>query len=138
MKRALTLSVLVLAMAAVAPSVAAHHAVNAVYDVSKTVQMKGKLKKIDWINPHAWFHFDVADASGKVTTWALESPGPVVLRRIGLSDKSLWKVGETYTFTTSPAHNGKPVGIFGSVTFPDGKVINIAAVDPAQQKKTTP
>lgn len=131
MKHTVLMAVAALATITAIPAAQAHHAINAQYDVDKTVSMKGTLKQIDWINPHAFFHFDVTGKDGKVTTWALESPGPAALRRVGLSNKNLFKIGDTYSFTTSPARNGKPLGTFGSVTFADGRKINIAAVDPA-------
>ena len=40
----------------------AHHAVQAQFDVTKNLILSGMLKKVDWTNPHAWFHFDVKGA----------------------------------------------------------------------------
>ncbi len=40
----------------------AHHAVQAQFDVTKNLILSGTLKKVDWTNPHAWFHFDVKSA----------------------------------------------------------------------------
>ena len=42
----------------------AHHAVNAQFDVTKSVVITGTLVKVDWQNPHAWFWFDVKKADG--------------------------------------------------------------------------
>ncbi len=58
---------------AVAPA-QAHHAVQAQFDVNQTVEKKGALVKIDWINPHTYMHFDVTEESG-VTRYAIESLG---------------------------------------------------------------
>src|SRR5262245_44183262 len=42
----------------------AHHAVQNNFDVNQTIVRSGILTKIDWQNPHAWFHFTEVDASG--------------------------------------------------------------------------
>ena len=42
----------------------AHHAVQAQFDVTKNLILSGTLKKVDWTNPHAWFHFDVKAQDG--------------------------------------------------------------------------
>jgi hypothetical protein len=117
-----------------AGDVSAHHAVNAQFDVSREITLKGRLKGIDWINPHAWFHYTVEVAPGKTEEWSFESPGPLALRRAGLSNKNQFKVGELYTIVTNPARDGSHKGTFGIVTFPDGRRVNISAVDPAAAK----
>src|SRR6266567_7899139 len=64
----------------------AHHAVNAQFDVTKSVVITGTLVKVDWQNPHAWFWFDVKKSDGTTERWGTETVGPNGLRRIGLSD----------------------------------------------------
>src|SRR3981081_4826246 len=54
----------------------AHHAVQAQFDVTKNLILSGTLKKVDWTNPHAWFHFDVKGQDGALTVWSLETVGP--------------------------------------------------------------
>ena len=48
-------------------SVSAHHALQAQFDTEKLLSLKGTLVRMDWINPHAYFWFDVKDEAGKVT-----------------------------------------------------------------------
>ena len=72
----------------------AHHAVQAQFDVNRQESFTGVLTKVDWINPHAWFHFDVKKADGTVEQWATETIGPNGLRRLGLSDRRLFVVGD--------------------------------------------
>ena len=45
----------------------AHHAVNAQFDVTKSVVITGTLVKVDWQNPHAWFWFDVKKSDERIT-----------------------------------------------------------------------
>src|ERR1700704_4767318 len=75
----------------------AHHAVQAQFDVNTVVEKKGKLFKVDWINPHTYMHFEV-DEGGKVKKYAIESLGILGLRRVGIDSKSAFKVGENFTF----------------------------------------
>jgi hypothetical protein len=103
----------------------AHHAVQAQFDVTKNVILEGVLKKVDWTNPHAWFHFDVKNSDGTVTVWSVETIGPNGLRRLGISDRRLFKVGDSYKIDINPDRSGKNLGFVNSFTFPDGKVIKV-------------
>ncbi len=116
---------------AVAPMTAAeaHHAVNAQFDVTKTKVIKGVLTKVDWQNPHAWFHFDVTMPDGTVEKWATETIGPNGLRRIGLSDRRLFQIGETYQVELNPDRAGRNYGFTNAFLFPDGKYIKVGFVD---------
>src|SRR5262245_30165695 len=61
-----------LLITAAAP-LAAHHSFAAEYDGSKRVTMTGKVTKIEWMNPHAFFYLDVKDEkTGAVANWAFE------------------------------------------------------------------
>lgn len=112
-----------------APAVQAHHAVQAQFDVTKNVILEGVLKKVDWTNPHAWFHFEVKNADGSMTQWSVETVGPNGLRRLGLSDRRLFMIGETYKIDICPDRTGKNLGFVNSFTFPDGKLIKVGFPD---------
>lgn len=107
----------------------AHHAVQAQFDVSKSMKFKGVLQKVDWINPHAWFHFEVKKDDGTTETWSTETVGPNGLRRLGLSDRRLFKVGDTYEVEINPDRSGKPLGFTLAFTFPDGKYVKVGFVE---------
>ena len=115
-----------LAFAVAAPAVA-HHAINAQFDVNKTVEVKGVLTKVDWVNPHAYFHFDVTDKAGKVTTWSFETPPPSGLRRAGLGQRGALPLGTTFALTFNPSRNGEPVGLLHTMVYPDGKKVTVMA-----------
>ena len=42
-----------------ASSAWAHHAFAAEFDVEKPLQLRGKVIKMEWINPHSWIHISV-------------------------------------------------------------------------------
>ena len=46
---------------------AAHHAFGSEFDSDRPVILKGKIVKIEWINPHVYMYADVAEEGGKVT-----------------------------------------------------------------------
>jgi hypothetical protein len=107
----------------------AHHAVQAQFDVSKTVIITGKLVKVDWQNPHAWFHFDVTKPDGTVERWATETVGPNGLRRLGLSDRRLFVIGETYKVDLCPDRSGALLGFTNAFWFPDGRYVKVGFPD---------
>jgi hypothetical protein len=127
-KSGLSGSVLAVAFALGAPT-QAHHAVQAQFDVTTHVILSGTLKRVDWQNPHAWFHFDVKNSDGTVTVWSLETVGPNGLRRLGLSDRRLFKIGDEYKIDIHPDRSGKSLGFVNSFTFPDGKFIKVGFPD---------
>src|SRR5438876_10204417 len=44
----------------------AHHG-GSEYELNKTVEFKGKLTRVDLINPHSWLYFDTTGADGTVS-----------------------------------------------------------------------
>ena len=119
-----------LALGLAAGQSAAHHAVAAQFDISQNVRLEGTLVRVDWINPHAGFHFQVEDPeTGQPVIWSLETTGPNGLRRIGLSDRRLFPIGETYTFEGYPDWTGDTKAFATQFILPDGRVVVIGFVD---------
>src|SRR5215471_19578099 len=117
------------ALLLVTPPARAHHAVQAQFDVSKIVEKRGVLVKIDWINPHTYMHFDVTE-DGDVKHYAIESLGILGLRRVGIDSKSAFKVGEPFSFTINPSRDGSPTGLLVTLVFPDGRRFEVKTTDP--------
>ena len=128
--QALAAAVVVGMACAVAPT-QAHHAVQAQFDVNQTVEKKGTLVKIDWINPHTYMHFDVTEEGG-MTRYAIESLGVTGLRRAGIDSKSSFQVGSTFTFVINPSRNGSPTGLLVTLVFPDGRRFDVRNTDIGQ------
>ena len=120
------------ALFAAAVPVMAHHAVQAQFDFDKPIELKGTMSKMEWINPHAYMHLDVKDASGKVTTWALETVGRGGLRRAGLSRSARGglEVGQTYSVKAFLAKDGSNTAFLTALTLPDGRDVTIWFGDP--------
>ncbi len=77
--------------------VSAHHAFAAEFDADKPLDLKGKVTKIKWVNPHSWLYFDVTDAKGTVTNWGVEFGAPNQLAKIGLK-KPMSRPALKFTF----------------------------------------
>ena len=78
----------------------AHHG-GAEYDLSKTVEFKAKLTRVELINPHSWIYFDVTEKDGKVSHHRAEMRSVHVLRRSGWT-KETFPVGQMVTIEASP------------------------------------
>jgi len=48
----------------------AHHAFAAEFDGKAPVLLKGKVTKVEWINPHAWVHVNVVSPTGRRNGWS--------------------------------------------------------------------
>lgn len=109
-----------------AGSASAHHALQAQFDTEKPLSLEGTLSRIEWINPHAYFWFDVKDESGEVKQWGAETIGPTALRQAGfLRGPASFRIGETYTFEGFSARDGGERIFTTAILFPDGRKIQI-------------
>jgi hypothetical protein len=99
--------------------VLAHHSFSAEYDRAKTVQLKGTVTKVEWMNPHARFYLDVADG-GKTTNWEFELGSPNGLMRQGWTRNSL-KIGDVVQVNGSQAKDGSNLVNATNVSFENGK-----------------
>src|SRR4029077_2473617 len=90
--------------------VMAHHSFAAEYDANKPIKLTGTVTKIEWTNPHCFFHIDVKnEQSGKIENWALELGNPNALLRAGWRPNSV-KVGDVVTVDGSRARDGSLQG----------------------------
>ena len=99
----------------------AHHAVAGVYDLSKEVVLHGRLKKLNFTNPHASIELSVPDKDGKVTDWILTTASVQILIREGINKTSM-KPGEILKVTILPARNGNPAGFIRNLQLGDRSI----------------
>ncbi|MBI4886088.1 MAG: hypothetical protein HY824_03255 [Acidobacteria bacterium] len=107
-------------------SLSAHHALQAQFDTEKPLSLKGTLSRMEWINPHAYFWFDVKDDKGEVKQWGAETVGPAALRQAGfLRGPASFRIGDTYTFEGFSAKDGGERIFTTAILFADGRKVQI-------------
>lgn len=111
--------------------VVAHHAFGGEFDPNRPVLLKGKVTKIEWVNPHAWIHVEVPKSDSatacqftpneKCEEWMVEGGTPNTLLRRGITKESL-KVGTDLVVDGYQARDHSQLRANGrNVTFPDGR-----------------
>ena len=102
----------------------AHHAVAGVYDLNKEIVLEGRLKKLNFVNPHASIELSVPDkkVKGKVVDWVLTTASVQTLTREGINKTSM-KPGEVLKVTVLPARNGNPSGFIRNLQLGDRNIL---------------
>ena len=108
-------------MAGVSVGLQAHHAVAGVYDLNKEIVLQGRLKKLNFTNPHASIELTVPNPDGTFTDWVLTTASVQNLTRQGLNKTSI-KPGEILKVTILPARNGNPAGFIRTLTLGDREI----------------
>lgn len=101
----------------------AHHAFN-MFDMNKTLQVKGTVKEYRWAMPHVFIYVSTVQ-NGKTTVWAMEMHSPNIVARKGFS-KSIIKPGDVIDVTFHPMRDGSATGSVVKVTLPDGRQLQNA------------
>lgn len=124
MKKIFSRAALVLAVCSIGSQAYAHHSFAALFDANKPIRLKGTLTKIEWTNPHSYFHLDVVDSKGVTHNWAVEGAGPGALSRRGFKKGDI-NIGDTLVVDGYLVKKAGVRLIDGRVvTLPDGRVIN--------------
>jgi hypothetical protein len=115
----------------------AHHSFSAEYDQSKPLTVKGKVTKMDWVNPHSWVYVDVTGEDGKVTNYACETAPPNTLYRMGWRKDSV-KAGDDVVIEGFLAKDGSTTVNARSVKMADGRTLFAGSPDSAPQTGSKP
>jgi hypothetical protein len=112
----------ILAMVSFAsPPTGAHHSA-AMFDDSRTVELKGVVKELQWTNPHVWLQVTVND-NGTRKEWSIEAGSPNTLSRNGWRSSS-FTPGDEVTVRVNPMKDGSAAGNFIGAKFQaDGRTI---------------
>jgi hypothetical protein len=116
------LAAAVLALAVLPGTADAHHS-YAMFDMTKSVDLKGKVVQFKWSNPHAWLTIEVKDAKGEPVVWNVEMNSPNNLMLLGWKRTTL-KSGDDVVITVHPLKGDKTGGSFMSVTLAGGQKLN--------------
>src|SRR5947208_13202896 len=130
MRKMITLIAAVGVMA-VGTSLMAHHAFGGEFDPNRPLLLKGKVIKLEWVNPHAWIHIEVPKDNGtaacqftpnaKCEEWMVEGGTPNTLLRRGITRDSL-KAGTELVIDGYQARDHSQNRANGrNVTYPDGR-----------------
>ncbi|MXY25601.1 MAG: hypothetical protein F4Y45_13930 [Acidobacteria bacterium] len=115
----LTCAGIALAVLLAGGSALAHHAFSAEFDATKPVALRGKITKMEWINPHAWMHLEVTKEDGTIENWMIEAGPPGALVRRGWRKDSVTP-GIEVLVEGYQAIDGALRANGRDVTFPDG------------------
>ncbi len=123
-----------LSLAAALP-LAAHHAFGGEFDPDRPILLKGKVVKVEWVNPHAWIHVEVTKPDGTKEVWMVEGGSPNSLLRHGVTRDSL-PVGTEIVVDgyqsrdhTAKKANGR------NLTYPDGRKLLLGSSAPVAQNE---
>ena len=130
-KRVLCLSFITLAIPG---RLLAHHSF-AVYDHSRTLNLKGKVTRWQWSNPHAYLDIDVREGDA-VKHYTLEGTSINMLQRLGWRSNMI-KAGDEVKVIFAPLLNGEPAGLLLEITLPGGETKELP-VPAANTFKRTP
>ena len=110
-------AIFLLLLAAAMPAWA-HHGAGS-FDLSKSVTFKGKLTRIELINPHSWLYFEVTEPDGTVSKHRCEMRSVHTLRRSGWS-KELFPIGQPITVEAAPDRADPASCYLNTIRFADG------------------
>ena len=98
----------------------AHHSF-AMFDQTKSTQLSGTLKDVNWNNPHTAMIVTVPGDGGQAAEWHFEGGPPAFMLRAGIKRDDLSnRIGSKVTVTFHPLKDGRTGGSLEAMKFEDG------------------
>lgn len=104
------------------PRVFAHHSIVE-FDYTKAYAVTGRVKELQWTNPHSWVQMLVPAANGENIEFGFELGAPVFNIRLGWRKDSI-KPGDEVTVVYCPSKNGSPRGTLMFIHLPSGEILS--------------
>ena len=115
----------------------AHHAFATEFDVNRQVELRGKVTKVELINPHSWIHIEVIGDDGKAVTWMIEGGSPNALVRRGITKNSI-PVGSELVIRGYGTRDGSNKAVGREMTFADGRALFFGGTETPGDAAPTP
>ena len=124
---------LLVTVAALSGTLAAHHSFAPHFDRSKPVSISGTVREFEARNPHSYVHIDALDENGRTREYVCESHGVTQLTRNGITPAML-KPGTKIRVTGPLSRHCAHMCFFESVELADGRTLGVNG--PAQAGRT--
>jgi hypothetical protein len=132
--RSMSVAATGLAFALAALAAQGHHAFATEFDVARPVTLKGKVAKLELINPHSWIHVDVVDSNGTSVRWMIEGGSPNALVRRGVTKASV-PIGSELVIEGYQARDGQNRAVGRDIKFADGRELFFEGSAPPSSDK---
>ena len=121
MNRLLNFAVIAIAAMLTTSSLLAHHSF-AMFDQSKSVELRGTVKSFRWSNPHVFIQLVVTKEGSYDEEWSIEMTSPEHLSRDGWRPGTL-KPSDKVTLVVHPLHSNAKGAQYLSGTGPNGPLL---------------
>jgi hypothetical protein len=106
----------------VAATASAHHGFGN-FAMNEDIELSGVITRLDFVNPHAWLHFDVSNPDGTLTAHRCELRSATTLRRSGWTP-DMFPAGMQITIQGSPDRSEPNACYISTLTFGDGSSLD--------------